>query len=137
MKIIVFSSVALAKEAVKTKEQLVEIGHDAILPALVEGYAKIDSEQQRHEKLAKDKIEEDLIKKYFEQIKSSEAIIVLNYTRHQTENYLGGDSLIYMAFAHVLNKKIFLLNPIPKMVYEDEIKAMQPTILNGNLNNLK
>jgi len=48
-------------------------------------------------------------------------------------NYIGGNTLIEMAFAHVLNKKIFLLNPVPEISYKDEIIAMQPIILNGNL----
>lgn len=38
-----------------------------------------------------------------------------------------------MAFAHVLDKKIFLLNPIPEIPYKDEIVAMQPIILDGDL----
>ena len=42
-----------------------------------------------------------------------------------------------MGFAHVLNKKIFILNDIPEMIYIDEIKAMQPIILNGNLAKIK
>jgi hypothetical protein len=42
-----------------------------------------------------------------------------------------------MAFAFALDKKIFLLNPIPKMSYTDEIEAMKPIILNQNLNEIK
>ena len=42
-----------------------------------------------------------------------------------------------MAFAHILSKKIFLLNPIPDMIYTDEIKAMQPIIVNNDLNRIK
>ena len=34
-----------------------------------------------------------------------------------------------MGFAHVLNKKIYLLNNIPEMSYSDEIRAMQPIVL--------
>lgn len=42
-----------------------------------------------------------------------------------------------MAFAHVLNKKIFLLNPIPQINYSDEIEAMNPIILNHDLSKIK
>jgi predicted RNA-binding protein with PUA domain len=42
-----------------------------------------------------------------------------------------------MAFAYVLDKKIFLLNPIPKISYSDEIYAMKPIILNGDLTKIK
>jgi predicted RNA-binding protein with PUA domain len=53
------------------------------------------------------------------------------------KNYIGGNGLIEMAFAHVLNKKIFLINQVPKMNYRDEIEAMKPVILDGNLSMLE
>lgn len=37
-----------------------------------------------------------------------------------------------LGFAHVNNKKIFLLNPIPQMNYSDEIAAVQPVVINGD-----
>ena len=42
-----------------------------------------------------------------------------------------------MAFAYILNKKIFLLNGVPKMSYSDEIYATKPIILNGDLSQIK
>jgi predicted RNA-binding protein with PUA domain len=42
-----------------------------------------------------------------------------------------------MGFAHALGKKIFLLQGIPDLSYRDEIMAMKPIILNGNLNKIK
>lgn len=42
-----------------------------------------------------------------------------------------------MAFAHVLNKKVFLFNPIPQMNYSDEIEAMKPIIFNSDLSKIK
>jgi len=45
--------------------------------------------------------------------------------------------LIEIAFAHVLDKKIYLLNPVPNISYSDEIEAMKPVILNGKLDNIK
>jgi predicted RNA-binding protein with PUA domain len=41
-----------------------------------------------------------------------------------------------MGFAHVLGKKIFLLNDIPEISYKDEIKMMQPIILEGELSKI-
>jgi hypothetical protein len=38
-----------------------------------------------------------------------------------------------MGFAHVLDQKIYLLNPIPDMpYYRTEIEAMKPIVINGN-----
>jgi len=42
-----------------------------------------------------------------------------------------------MGFAHVLHKKIFLLNDIPDLSYTDEISAMRPICLNGKLEDIK
>jgi len=43
-----------------------------------------------------------------------------------------------MGFAHVLNKPIYLLNDLPDSDYLlEEIKAMEPTILYGDLNKIK
>ena len=51
------------------------------------------------------------------------------------KNYIGGNTLMEMGFAHVNDKKIFLLNPIPEEVsYADEIKAMVDVVINGDLN---
>lgn len=42
-----------------------------------------------------------------------------------------------MAFAYVLGKKIYLLNDLPEFDYLlEEVKAMEPIILNGDLNKI-
>ncbi len=42
-----------------------------------------------------------------------------------------------IGFAHVLNQKIFLLNPIPDIIYyKTEIEAVRPIILNGNIKSI-
>ena len=88
---------------------------------------------ERREENKWEKLKSDPIRLYFEEIKKSNAILVLNYDKKGIKNYVGGNTLIEIAFAHVLEKKIYLLNPIPEMPYSDEIHSMKPTILNGNL----
>jgi hypothetical protein len=42
-----------------------------------------------------------------------------------------------IGFAHVNDKKVFLLNPVPEEVsYSDEITAMVDVIINGDLNKI-
>ena len=53
--------------------------------------------------------------------------------KNNIKNYIGGNSFLEMGFAHILNKKIFILNDIPEMIYTDEIEAMQPIALRGDL----
>lgn len=128
MKIVICGSTAFAKEMLEIKEKLEKSGFLVMLPLNIERFL-------RGEKIEKSqiKIESDVIRKYYEEINNSDAILILNKTKNNIENYVGGNALIEMAFAHVLNKKIFLLNPIPKMSYSEEIITMQPIILNGDL----
>ncbi len=62
---------------------------------------------------------------------------MINLTKKGIDNYIGGNTFLEMGFAYVLAKKIFLWQDIPEMIYTDEIKAMQPIILNGDLNKIK
>jgi len=63
-------------------------------------------------------------------IKKSDAILVLNYDRKGIKNYIGGNTLMEIGFAHVLEKKIFLMNPIPDIeYYRSEIEAVRPVII--------
>ncbi len=82
-------------------------------------------------------IEHDSLRSYYHEIKNSDAILVTNFEKNGIKGYIGGAVLLEMGFAHVLNKKIFVLNEIPKMPYSDEIKMMQPVVIGGDLNNIK
>ncbi|MDD4289849.1 MAG: hypothetical protein PHH83_01060 [Patescibacteria group bacterium] len=81
-------------------------------------------------------IENDAIKRYFNIIKDCDCVLVANYDKKLIKNYIGGAVFLEIGFAHILNKKIYLLNDIPEMIYTDEIKAMQPIILNGDLSKI-
>ena len=82
---------------------------------------------------AAEKIKGDLIRKYFDKIKLGDSVLVANYTKNDIQNYIGGNTLIEMAFAHILQKPIYLLNPVPEMRYTDEIVAMTPIVIDGDL----
>ncbi len=133
MKVAICGSMSFGKEMITIGDELKKMGHTVILPENTHAYANgtINIEN----KLEKMKL--DVIRKYFHEIKEVDAILVLNYTKNGIENYVGGNSLIEMAFAHVLNKKIFLLNPIPKMNYSDEIESFFPVVLNGKMEGFK
>jgi hypothetical protein len=60
-------------------------------------------------------------------------VLVLNMEKKGIKNYIGGNVFLEMGFAHVLNKKIYLYNDIPESLFKDEIIAMQPTVLNGDI----
>jgi NTP pyrophosphatase (non-canonical NTP hydrolase) len=78
----------------------------------------------------------DLIKRHFEKIKNTDAILVLNYDKKGVVGYIGGNTFLEMGFAHVLGKKIYVLNELPKMGYNDELLSMRAIVLNGDLSKI-
>lgn len=126
MKIAICGSMAFGKEILDLRSKLESRGHEIVVPDNIDKYAsgEIGSEDKW------DKVESDVIKSYYEKIMEQDAILVFNEDKNEIENYVGGNSLIEMAFAHVLGKKIFLWKPVPEMSYSDEIEAMSPVVLN-------
>ena len=68
-----------------------------------------------------------------ERIKENDAMLILNINKNGKENYIGGATFTEMFMAYRMKKKIFLFNDIPECILSDEIKGMNPTIINGNL----
>lgn len=132
MKIAICGSMQFAKEIMEISEKLKSGGHAVEIPKSIEEYA--EGSKKVEDKWSK--AEGDVIKGYFEKIKDSDAVLIVNFSKNHIENYIGGNSLIEMAFAHVLDKTIFLLNPAPSMSYSDEIIAMNPVVLYGDLKNI-
>ena len=62
----------------------------------------------------------------------------MNDEKHGIQNYIGGNVLMEMGQAYVNHKKIFFLNGMPSgLAYMDEIEAMDPICLNGDLSEIK
>jgi len=79
---------------------------------------------------------QDLIKRYYNMIKEADAILIVNGDKKGIKNYIGGNTFLEMGFAYTMDKKIFLLNPIPDMAYRDELEAMKPIILDNDLSKI-
>ncbi|OGY41304.1 MAG: hypothetical protein A2Y82_03785 [Candidatus Buchananbacteria bacterium RBG_13_36_9] len=132
MKITICGSMHFAKEMLEAQKLLEELGHEAIVP--------LDT----HDCLAKPELQDDLEwainlnidKDHFNKIADSDAILVLNYPKNNIEGYIGGSSLMELAIARHLDKKIFILHDLPSeddLRYALEIKVMKPIILNNDL----
>ena len=122
-----------SKKMVEIANKLRQENYDVVLPRNTEEYAKEELANEISRESIKNKIDNDLIRDYFDKIKNSDAILVVNVEKNKIKSYIGGNSFLEMGFAHALNKEIFLLSDIPEMIYTDEIKAMQPIILKGDL----
>jgi len=106
MKIAICASMVFAEKMVEVKGQLEEIGHVVFISQFAEGY--LGKAEKEKEKLAvHDKNEHDAIRKFWEIIKKSDAILVLNYDRKGITNYIGGNTLMEIGFAHVLDQTDF------------------------------
>lgn len=143
MKIAICVSLDFTNEVKETADKLTENGHEVIIPVTSEMILnnKVSLEQIKREKTSgeiyKRMIRQNTIKYFYEKIKEVDAVLVLNIEKRGIKNYIGGNVFLEMGFAHVLGKKIFLLNETPEIFYKDEIKSMQPVILNGDLSKIK
>lgn len=82
------------------------------------------------------KIKEDVIKRYYKIIGEADVLLVLNLEKNGIENYIGGNTFLEMGFAYVLGKPIYLYNVIPDVSYKEEILAMQPVVINGDISKI-
>lgn len=133
MKIVVCGSMVFSPEMLDLRGRLQQLGHNVVLPEFTEEYAKRDSRERMHSEAVHNKIHHDLIRGYFDKIRDSDAILVYNQTKKGVENYVGGNTFLEMGFAHVLGKPIFMQFPIPDIGYRDEMEAMSPRVINGDL----
>ena len=69
-------------------------------------------------------------------INEADAILVVNSTKNNIENYIGPNSFCEIAFAFHFNKKVFLLNDLYEP-YLDELTGWHVTPLKGNLDYIK
>ena len=141
MKITVCGGVKFADKLVEICLQLKELGYEPIMHEdmykIADGSAK-ELIREIGEDHAATKRKYNFIKIWYGLIKSGDAILVCNFDRNRIKNYIGGNTLMEMGFAHVNDKKVFLLNPVPEeLAYADEIKAMVDVVLNGDLSKIK
>lgn len=133
MKIVICGSMIFSEEMMEIKAELEKLNHAVVLPRNAERYAKSQLALETKTESVENKIKYDLIRAYYEEIKAADAILVLNYDKGGIDNYVGGNSFLEAGFAHILKKKVYFLFGIPKMLYSDELKALQPLILDGDL----
>lgn len=75
------------------------------------------------------KIHYDLIKEHFRKIDHSDAVYVANYKKNSINGYIGGNVFLEMGHAFSKDIPIFLMHDIPIIGYREEIKAMNPFVV--------
>lgn len=137
MKIVICGSMSASKQMVEMEKILKAKGYEVILPKHAEKYASGELYAEDSHESTKHKIEHDLIREYYLTIKDADVVIIANYDKGNIRNYVGGNSFLEAGFAHALNRKLYFLNDIPDMIYSDELRALQPVILDGDLSKIK
>lgn len=142
MKIAICSSLDFTEGVRKIAENLKALGHEVVLPQTIERIARgeVTYDQVMEEKetgeISNRIIKHDLFKYYYEQIKKSDVVLVTNFDKKGIKGYIGGAVFLEMGYAHILDKKIYLLKEIPNMGYTDEIKGMQPIVIKNDLSQI-
>lgn len=136
MRIGVVGSMHYTEKMIALRDELTQLGHDAFLTELATPFiGKTDEEKEEIKINQKNNL--DAIREFWKMMQGADAILVANYNKHGIDNYIGGNTFLEIGFAHVLNQKIYLLNPVPKMpYYETEIVAMKPEVINGDLSRI-
>jgi hypothetical protein len=137
MKIGVVGSMQHTEKMVEVRDELARLGHDAFVTDLHKPFIGKTDEEKEDIKLHQ-KYNKDAIREFWNAMQGADAVLVLNIDKNRVENYIGGNTFLEMGFAHVLNQKIFLYNPIPENpYYKTEIIAMKPIIINQDLSLIK
>ena len=121
-------------EAMRTKLQ--SRGFTVLVPADLDHIENNESYMTNDEDKISTKIEFDFIREHFKKIEQADAILILNYEKKGIAGYIGGNTFLEMGYAFGLDKKVYLLHPIPEMDYKTEMYAIQPIILDGDLDKL-
>ncbi|MEK7122856.1 MAG: hypothetical protein AAB855_03290 [Patescibacteria group bacterium] len=138
MKIYVLGSNHFMKEMVDTKNRLCALGYEGQIHPHYEAMVRGDMPERlarlwNNERVAL-KREYNTYRDHYARILASDAVLFVNGTKNGIENYVGGNVLIEMGQAYVHDKPIFFLYGMPSgFSYQDEIDAMDPICLHGQL----
>jgi len=147
MKITICGSITFYDKMLSIKTKLENLGHEVDLPptktkdengniiSIKEFMVKRKTETDNTSWVWDRK--EEAIRLHFEKIEWADVVLILNYDKKDVPNYIGANTLIEMGLAFYLNKKIFLLNPIPEVDYKEEVLAMKPIVIDGDLNKIR
>ncbi len=117
------------------KEELEKQGHSITLPNSYD-------DPMHEERLKKESAEKHtefkaaMLRLQEKKIQANDALLIVNFEKHGQPNYIGGATFLEIFKAFELNKKVFLMNPIPDNILKDEIVGMRPVIINHDLSKI-
>lgn len=136
MKIVICASMSFSKQIIEVEKSLIQMWHQCVIPHNASLYANWQLPTESEIESTHNKIKDDLIRWYYNLIGKNDAILVLNYDKNWVKGYIWWNTFLEMWFAYVLNKKIYLLNPIPILPYSSEILAFEPIVIHNDFNQI-
>lgn len=136
MKITIIGSMTFVDKMLEAKKILEDIGHIVFISNFVQKYTKLSKEKIEMQTVF-DKTNNGGLTELCFFIEKSDSVLALNYNKRKIRNYIGGNTFLELGYAYILGKKIYFLNPIPKMLYTSELQSMKPIILGGKIENIK
>lgn len=129
--ITICGSMKFLKEMREIKKVLEKKGHKVKTPTLIAPSVLKQNCEDKEDFL---QLKSQMMRSHMENIKSSDAVLILNGSKDMMENYIGVNTLLEIGIAFDNHIPIFFLNEAPKNI--DEICAMNPKVV-GGLKNLE
>lgn len=142
MKITICGSIAFFEDMLAVKNELEALGHEVDLPPtkILNGQGEYITVSEYYEIRKSGSLEpwvwdakKVAMLNHFNKEVWADAILVMNMDKKGIKGYIGANTLIEMGLALFLKKPIYLFNHLPEMDYSEEIKGMQPIVINGDL----
>jgi hypothetical protein len=114
------------------KAQLESAGHQITLPNSYDAPEReaemksIGASEHAHWKA-------EMLRSADKKISACDAILVLNFTKNDIPNYIGGATFLEVYKAFELDRLIYFYHPLPDGILRDELLAMQPVIIHEDL----
>ena len=136
MRVYIVCSKAFYGKIPPIKDQLEASGYQVTLPNSFDNPTK-EFEMKavgaaEHAQWKGEKLREGLVK-----VHDSDVVLVLNFEKNGQPGYIGGATFMEIAEAWVHHKPLYFYNPVPEGMLHDELVAMTPVIINGDLSLMK
>lgn len=100
MKVFILGSMQFSEQMLEAREMLKKAGHDVVTSAFVDAFIGKTDEEKEIIKLEQ-KNNQDAMRVDCAQIVDQDAVLVMNLDKHGIKNYIGGNVLIEMGYAHI------------------------------------
>jgi len=74
-----------------------------------------------------------LIRRQIANIAKAKAVLIANYYKNGVDNYIGSNTFLELGVGFIYAKPLYLLNEVPKQDNREEILALEPIVLNGDI----